>query len=263
MIPAQPKIFWSFVAVAALSASVQAQPESFESQASRLGKEAVQQAQAQRAGMGHIHETLVGMRDAVGVGETVADYIERNPNISIEFGQMKGLADTSFMGGSMPLITITLNKELPRYPRVLAIPITAQAFDLMYNDMPDSVEKAYMKASMVARAFVELGGDKNGLPEIEPLVHYKNDELAAMLREWLGKSSGTVMAELENTKGLKSLDQLQAENERDLKSTDPHTKVMAPDMAKRLQRAQDTFTRFLSDEHTGEHVWRQMYEGRY
>jgi hypothetical protein len=167
------------------------------------------------------------------------------------------------MGGSMPLITIHLNQDLPRYPRVLSIPIAAEAFDLMHQDMPDSVEKAYMKASVIARAWIELGGDTKALPVIEPLTGYKNEEMAALLRQWVGKSMGTVMAELETQKGLKSLDQLIEQNQADLGSNDPHTRLMAPDMRKRLQRAEAAFNRFISDERKGEHVWRQMYPGRY
>src|SRR4051812_11809006 len=160
-IPALPKIFWSLFAVTLLASGASAQRLESDydcvrgfggrlERISRLSAElrnenlAKAQAKAQaekaasEAGPGQIHNTLVAMRDAVGVGEQIADYIERHPNISVEFDVIPTVSSHDEIGGSVPLVTLRLNKQLPRTPRVLAAAIANEAFELMYDRMPES-----------------------------------------------------------------------------------------------------------------------------
>lgn len=321
MIPAQPKIVWSLTLLV-LAAPAAALDPDYEcvrgfggrmERISRMSDELRQEQQAKavsgqaaatkarqqaETGPGRIHETMVAMRDAVGVGEKVADYIERHPNISVEFHAIPGLSSHDEIGGSVPLITLRINKDLPRTPRVLSIPIAKEAFEMMYADMPESSEKAYMHASVVSRAWIELGGSKDELAVIEPLTGYRNEEMTTILRSWFGKPSHAAIRELGAARNLPSLQQLLSDVEMELDRLAPieaeyekhmhETHHPDPALDREMKRVWDAkerhqrlevglklYVEFMTgveyqdaqgarrNDHSGEDAWRQMYQGRY
>lgn len=319
MIPVQPKIVWS-IALLLLTAPAQARVSDYEcvrgfggrlerlhllaaearrEHAAKVGQEQAAAAAARlqaEQGPGKIHDTLVGMRDAVGVGERVADHIERTTNISVEFDAIPGISSHDEIGGSVPLITLRINKDLPRTPRVLSIAIAKEAFELMYEQMADSAEKAYMQASMASRVWIELGGSKDGLPVIDGT--YTNDEMAALLKSWVGKPSHQALREIGAARKLPSLQQLLSDNEMEIdrlqrfadedREHEYRTHHPAPDIQpqvkryyeakqqnERLEKSLQMYVEFMTgveykdvqgnrrNDHKGEDAWRLMYQGRF
>lgn len=313
MIPAQPKIFWSLLFAAGVAGAARAQGNvcdyefdaktravlraQREHAAANQGKAAAAQKAAE-AGPGKLFEARVGMRDAVGVGAAIDDYLTRHPNISLEFDAIRGISSRDQIGGSVPLVTLRINKDLPRTPRVLSVAIANEAFDLMYEQMPECAEKAYMHASVVARTWVELGGDKDRLPVIEPLTGYANAEMAAILSSWLGKPSHQAQIEIGKDKKLKSLQELLSENQMEIGRLEPfyeqdreheyrshHSDPSLEKLVrqyhnavarqKELEKGEKIYTEFMTGveykdslghsrfDNSGEMTWRDMYKGRH
>ena len=246
-IPALPKVFWSFVTLSLLTGVVNAQKlgsdndclRGFGSRmegvhkltadfsAEQKGKavaasRAAAAAAREAVATGRIHSTLVTMRDAVGVGQKIADFIERSPNISVEFDNITGISSHDEIGGSMPAVTLRINKDLPRSERILSVPIANEAFDMMYEQMPESAEKAYMHASVVTRAWLEIGNSAETLPVIDPLLPaYRNAEIEAILRSWVFKSPSQAIQDIGAAKNLLSLQELLARNEAEIRHLEP------------------------------------------
>jgi len=323
-IPALPKIFWSFFTLTLLAGAVNAQKlesdydcvRGFGGRIERVHKlvaefRAEQQDKAvaanraaenrlrseKEAGPGKIHDALVAMRDAVGVGEKVADYIERHPNISVEFDAIQGISSHDEIGGSVPLVTLRLNKELPRTARILAAAIANEAFEMMYDQMPETAEKAYMHASVVARAWLEIGNSAETLPVLDPdLPAYRNPELEAILRSWVFKDAGTAIREIGAAKKLPSLQDMLSKNDADVarlaqfdaedrayEHSTHHSDPSLADLVRQYRNAKETETQLnqaleilkqfrmgvdykdaqgvIRNDHSGEDAWRQMNQG--
>jgi hypothetical protein len=133
-----------------------------------------------------------------------------------------------------------LSASLPDYPRVLAPLIAGAVAGPMYADMPDCSEKEYMRLSLQARAWLELGGDKSALPVIEPLNGYKDQTMADRFNIWLQNGSESALEKVGQATKTQSVVDLSA-SEKD------------PAKLKAYEAANKRFTDFMM----AEHEWRQ------
>lgn len=243
---------------------------------------------------GYIYETLIGMQDAMSVGEKIAHFIWRTPTVSVEFGKTKSMSEVHTDISKDPKATVShtivIDETLARYPRVLSIAIARAAFRVMHSGMVDCAEKRYMEASTVARVYVELGGSLSSLPAIEPITGYKNPEMEEILRSWLGKPSLEAIREIAaatktprletllsaNASELKDLEKIEAEFEEEMHWShhpDPaYEKTLIRLYQVRatrveLEHTERRYTDFMMGEHdrdtTGERLWDLMHPGHH
>ncbi len=139
-----------------------------------------------------VEQTLVAMRDAVGVGAAVADFLRDNGySVAVRTQKYAGYPVWFAIENGQKMIL--LSDSVPATLRVYGALIAKGAAELMYADMPISSEYAYMRRSTVARVWIELGGELSKLPVVEPLT---GDMVAAISDEislWADKD-GAEMA---------------------------------------------------------------------
>ncbi|MEK7745831.1 MAG: hypothetical protein AAB576_04135 [Elusimicrobiota bacterium] len=166
---------------APLSAQV---PYDFEGSLIALQAQAAQSAAKRRSAPGlelkAVSAALTAMDDGNEVGALVLSALrERGVDIRIVPGTRgSSLQEDRERGKS----TITLGDSLPPYPRVLASHVAREASILMFAGMPECAEREYMRRSVMARVWLELGGEPSTLPVIEPLTGYQDPALAADFR---------------------------------------------------------------------------------
>lgn len=127
---------------------------------------------------------MVSMFDQPGAAADVVGWL-RSRNAIVEFSD--GLERPSASGyvvdpehGMVPRISIdSALKQEPSSARYLAALIAKETSGRMLKDSPDADTKRYMIASVAARAFIELGGDK------KTLLGVKDPALRAEFKYWL------------------------------------------------------------------------------
>ncbi len=130
---------------------------------------ALREAQAAAAtarNVAAVERTLVAMNDGVGAGETVVAYIREHAVRVVVAAQEEAVKTTKDAAGTV----ISLSDALPAYPRVYGPLIASETSRLLFADMPESAERAYMRRATAGRVWLELGGSPATLPVIEPLV---------------------------------------------------------------------------------------------
>ncbi len=133
-----------------------------------------------------LRATLTAMNDGNETGELVVGYLQRE-GITVDFATQQETAEIR-QSGPHGERTLYLSDKLPLYPRVLGAAIAVETADKMYGGMEISRESGYMKDSVVARVWLELGGERAKLPVIEPLTGYTNGRLAAPIQRWVDNS---------------------------------------------------------------------------
>lgn len=122
-------------------------------------------------------QRVIGNIACVGAAEIsdVIDYVQRN--MKIVFADQ---GEPAKLSGK----TISLDQKLPDAPRVQIAYVVYEGAEASLSSFPDSVEKEYMRVSLATRGWMELGGEGNKLPVIDPDAKYKDEKLAAFLRAW-------------------------------------------------------------------------------
>jgi hypothetical protein len=73
--------------------------------------------------------------------------------------------------------------------------------------MPESAEKEYMTRSMMARVWLDLGGEVKNLPALDP-SGWADREFASAIKPWLENSSQLALQKIAEDSGKKPLDEL-------------------------------------------------------
>lgn len=134
-------------------------------------------------------------------------------------------------------LDVALDGSLPDAPRVLAPRIADQASAKMYAAMPDCAEKQYMRMSLAARTWLELGGERSSLPVVDG---YNDREMSARYQIWLDNGSEAGLEKIGEASKTPSIDELEG-REKD------------PARLQALERANKAFVDFLMSENE----WRQ------
>jgi hypothetical protein len=183
-----------------------------------------------------LNTTLVAMNDGVPQGTDVVSFMTTT-NIAVEFGDLLDLS-------AQQPGKIGLSRKIGAYPRAMGPRVAWEAAGMMLADMPDSSEKEYMRRSIAARVFIELGGDASKLPVMETLQgsgEPKDEVLSKELKLWLDNDSSAALKKIEAATGKKSLQWL-------LQGEDP-------DKPGPIDAAVKRYTKFMAKERE----WRVMY----
>lgn len=129
-----------------------------------------------------VQSTLDAMADGNPAGEEAVAYL-REAGIRVTIAAQQEPAKVVTLSDGTR--NLRLSSALPKYPRALAPHIAREAMELKLASMPDSAEREYMIRSSVARAWLELGGERKGLPVIEPIIGYRNAALAEYMAPWV------------------------------------------------------------------------------
>jgi hypothetical protein len=78
--------------------------------------------------------------------------------------------------------TVKFDEKLPDAPRVLGVYLAQEVTKTMFDDMPECAEKYYMRLSVTAQAWFELGGDAASLPALDK--DYTDAKLGESIRVW-------------------------------------------------------------------------------
>ena len=186
-----------------------------------------------------VESALVAMNDGPEVGGLVAIFVRDN-KIAIGSANQAALSSSDAKAK-----TITLADALPNYPRPLAIRIAREAAPMILAGMPESSEKEYMKRSITARVWLELGGEAKNLPVTEPLTGYRDQVIADEVKSWVENKSEMALYKIgEETKSKSLMELMDAEKDAAKKQA--------------LQDANKRFVDFLISENS----WRDMYPQR-
>jgi len=149
-----------------------------------------------------VETTLVAMRDGVETGGQLADAIEasRARVVAEEIPTASALRREP---DGTPVIV--LNARLGLAPRVLAPRLAREGAKLLLSDMPSCAEKAYMARSLEVRTWVELGGEPDKLPVIDPLTGVSDPALAADFKAWLDVDAQTALERFGREAGAEDL----------------------------------------------------------
>lgn len=155
-----------------------------------------------------VEATLTAMNDGPEVGGAIRSYIQDHA-LKIVF--VDSVERSAYVPG-----TIQLGGSLPLYIRLLGPALTRETAGLMFSDMPDCAERRYMQLSLEVRSWLELGGDKSALPVLEPLAaYYKDAELAAGYRIWLGSGAETALFLISGSVGIERIEELESKAKTD------------------------------------------------
>ncbi len=136
-----------------------------------------------------VEQTLVAMRDGVGVGAAVVDFLhDRGISVAVR-AQKYAVMFVRENGQDM----ILLSDSVPATPRVYGALIAEIVASLMYAEIPSCAERSYMWYSTTARVWIELGGDLSKLPVVETLTGDKLAEISDGVSLWADKD-GAEMA---------------------------------------------------------------------
>lgn len=189
---------------------------------------------SQKTLKGKLEEALVGMNDGgdLQIGPDVVEALEAK-KVVIVFARHNRAAVSAKDKDGKPVIS--LSDALPRYPRPIALALAREAADLMLEDMTPSSEREYMKQSIAARAWIELGGEPGKLPVVEPLTGEKQLELHESIRIWVENKGEAALEKLGQAKGTKSLLALLEGAKTDAEK-------------KKLEADEDRFIKFMLEE---------------
>lgn len=151
---------------------------------------------------GALDSAITGMNDGNEVGVVVVDKI-KSAGVVIAFTRQKEAARTAKTGDGKPMIA--LSDALPAYPRPIALAVAREIAEMLVSEVTPSSEREYMKASIAARAWVELGGECSKLPVVESITGDKNDDLASSISIWCSNKSEMALYKIGEAKKTKSL----------------------------------------------------------
>lgn len=180
-----------------------------------------------------IESTLTAMNDGPEQGEAVISYA-RSKKISVE---LRDILDLSASQGSV----VGLSRKIGAYPRAMGPRVAWEIAGMMLADMPASSEKEYMRRSITARVFIELGGEPAKLPVVETLSGDKDEVLSKEMKLWTDHAAPEALKKIAAATGTKSLQYL-------LQDEDPSKPGPVDAAVKR-------YAAFMLQEMT----WRQMY----
>ena len=179
-----------------------------------------------------VERTLVAMNDGPEAGGKVVAFVRDN-GIEISVANQREAVKTVVAGGKT---AITISDAVSAYPRVYGPLIAKEVAALMLADMPACAERSYMRRGIVARVWIELGGEPSKLPVIEPLTGDKVAAVSDEISMWADKN-GAEMALYK----IGEAEKLQALPELTDAAKDPAAK-------KKLDEASAKFVAFLIDE---------------
>jgi hypothetical protein len=210
------------VPVGARAQSVEAAYETLHGQAAQL-----RASEASRAGERTLDSTLVAMNDGPEAAGRVMRLLEEK-KIDVHLATQ---VEPVKLGAVDGRAAILLSDALPAHPRVYAPLIAAEAAKLMYDDMPASAERSYMRMATAARAFAELGGEFKTLPVVDGDRVDAVDDAVGLWAQGAQRALGALARDA----GLPTIPDLQQ------KASDPKA-------AAALDAANSRFTAFLMDE---------------
>lgn len=120
---------------------------------------------------------MTDMNDGPEIGGQVVSFV-RDHKVEVRFEDQQPLSRTDGKA-------IVLDVKMSAYPRAIGPRVAWEAAPMMLADMPECAEKEYMRRSIAARVWLELGGEPSKLPVIEPLSGDKDPELAREMKLWL------------------------------------------------------------------------------
>lgn len=146
-----------------------------------------------------IEQAIVAMNDGPEIGGQVVEILEKK-GISVSL-------EPQAQPSKRVNASITLSDKLAAAPRTIAPRIAWETAELMLADMPDCSEREYMRRSMAARVYLELGGDRKAPADLDAA-------LLAELKPWLDNKSEMALYVIGEKTGKKSLMELMdAEND--------------------------------------------------
>ena len=173
--------------------------------------------------------TLVDMNDGPEASGRVLRLLEER-KITVHFAaQFEPVKRGIFDGRD----AILLSDVLPPRPRVYAPLIAAEAAKLMYEDMPECAELAYMRMATAARVFSEMGGDFKALPLVDGDRAYAVQDAVGL---WADKDVQKTLDTLAKLRGLETIPSLERQ-------------AVYLETADNLYAANKRFVDFLRDEH--------------
>lgn len=187
---------------------------------------------------GALETARTAMNDGNEIGGIVIEKLD-SAKIDVVFANQTEASRTlPKQGGG---VVVSLSDKLPAYPRPIALAMAREAAEMIVADMTPSSEREYMKASIAARAWLELGGEGNKLPVVEPITGETNKELSDSIKLWVDNKAEMALYKIGQAKGVKSIMELM-----------DSAKTAAE--KERLGRENDRFVKFLM----AENDWRQM-----
>ncbi len=167
---------------------------------------------------GLLNVTLGGMicqGSEAAVGPVIAKLLE-GPGVKVAFVDQKETVKTTWLPAGETLgqkHVISLRKDIGRTSsRYLAIFLADAASEILDASLPDSGEKEYMRLSRMARAWLELGGDRVKLPYFGDV---KDEATAGRLNLWIQSGDSSGLGQAAGKPALASLLE-KAEKERDV-----------------------------------------------
>ncbi|MBI4347596.1 MAG: hypothetical protein HY553_12125 [Elusimicrobia bacterium] len=176
-------------------------------EAAKAGVARTQEAQARNRRTDDeavVRSALTAMGDGNTMGEHVTSFLAAR-GIQVAIAKQPE-------GAKVAGARLTVSDRLPRYPRVLGPYIAEAATRLRLAAQPDTAEREYMVRSTVARVWLELGGDHAGLPEIEPLIGYRDSTLSGLMTPWIDRAQPRDIGRATGKKSLQELCSSPAQN---------------------------------------------------
>lgn len=122
-------------------------------------------------------------------------------------GHLAGEPLVAYIRGSRLDVRPMLDGKAPPLPRALAPRIADVGMTAWLRDMPESAEKEYMRRSMMARVWLDLGGDVKMLPAVDP-SGWSDREFATAINPWLENSAQMALRKIGEDSGKKPLEEL-------------------------------------------------------
>lgn len=172
--------------------------------------------------------TMTAMNDGVEQGGAVVTFVQ-DQKVEIRFEDQ---AAPSRIDGK----AIVLDWMIAPFPRAIGPRVAWEAAAMMLAEMPECAEKEYMRRSIAARVWLELGGEPAGLPVVEPTTGDKDEALAKDMKLWLDNDNAeTALDKIGQATKTPSVQELEAAEKDAAKKA-------------KLFDADARFTRFLAQE---------------
>lgn len=191
-----------------------------------------------------LRETVTAMNDGNSAGELVLRYLGGMDVVFAKQSEPSKIAQSGPHGER----TLYLSDALPMFPRVLGLAIAEAAAQSMFSDMSRCAERDYMEQSVAARVWLELGGEKDKLPVLEPLTGYVNAELASGIMGWMIRPAESALEAIGIADNVPSLMTLQDDNRKCLDSGNYHVMPMCQEEKAKLEADNERFVSLLKDE---------------
>jgi hypothetical protein len=164
----------------------------------------VQLGQNHKQRLAALESAMTNMNDGPQMGGEVVSWV-RDHKTEIRFEDQKQVSRTDNKGA------VVLDWQIPAYPRPIAARVAWEVAAMMVADMPASSEKEYMRRSITARAWLELGGDASRLPFLEPVSGEKDEALSQEMKLWLDNKAEMALYKIGEATKTKSVMELMDE----------------------------------------------------